>query len=198
MRYLLGIEVARSTTRIVINQHKYALDLIADAGLTASKPSATPIEKTLHLTTHNYDVSLKLNNAADPVLSDGDLYRRLVGMLLYLTMTHPDIAYVVQRLSQFMHNPKKSHLTVALPVIRYVKLHPGQGIFFPDDNSVDLTTFCDSDWAACPFTRLSLNNYYVKLGSTNISWKVKKQHTVSKLSVEAEYRSLEFVVSKLI
>lgn len=97
-----------------------------------------------------------------------------------------------------MHHPKKSHLTAVLRVIRYVKLHPRQRLYFLAVDSIDLTAFCDGDQVACPFICHSLDSYCVKLGSTLISCRVKKQHTISKSYAEAEYRSLGFVVSELI
>lgn len=88
----LGIKVTRFAVDIVINQRKYALDLTADVGLTAARPCVSSMEQDLHLTAHEYDVRLKLN------IRDGELYRRLVGRLLYLSMPRPDISYRVQRL----------------------------------------------------------------------------------------------------
>lgn len=120
------------------------MDIISDAGLPGSKPCHTPMEHNLSLTTLEFDQVFQFNWDEEP-LEDGDVYRRLIGCLLYLTMSRPDISYFVQRLSQFMQRPKKSHMDAALWVIRYVKGCPGQGILFPAPNKIDITAFCDSD-----------------------------------------------------
>ncbi|XP_019261093.1 PREDICTED: uncharacterized protein LOC109239042 [Nicotiana attenuata] len=106
LRFFLGIEFARSKAGILMNQRKYALDLIADSRLGGAKPASTPLKDATSA------------GVKDNVLPDPEPYQRLVGRLLYLTMTRPDIAYVVQALSQFMHKPKRSHMDVALRVIR--------------------------------------------------------------------------------
>ena len=83
----------------------------------------------------------------DRLLSDPSVYQKLVGKLLYLTITRPDIAFATQLLSQFMHYPKTSHINAATRVVKYVKHAPGLGIFMSADSGNQLTAFCDVDWA---------------------------------------------------
>ena len=87
-RYFLGIEIARSSTGNFLNQRKYILDILADAGLTAAKPAKFPMAK-----------GLKLSAETGVLLEDPEFYRKIFGRLLYLTLTRPDISYVVQHLS---------------------------------------------------------------------------------------------------
>uniref|UniRef100_A0A3Q7I177 Reverse transcriptase Ty1/copia-type domain-containing protein n=1 Tax=Solanum lycopersicum TaxID=4081 RepID=A0A3Q7I177_SOLLC len=111
-------------------------------------------------------------------------------------MTRIDIAYVVQVLSQFMHNPKQSHMNAALRVVKYIKNAPGLGLLMPSDSSGKFAAYCDSDWGGCLQTRRSVTGYLVKFGNAIVSWKSKKQETVARSSAEAEFRSMASVVAE--
>ncbi|KAJ8765618.1 hypothetical protein K2173_014740 [Erythroxylum novogranatense] len=196
LRYFLGIEISRSNEGIVLNQRKYALELIQDLGLSGAKPAFTPLEQNLKLTTADFDDSLQLK-FDDEILTDAAVYQRLIEKLLYLTHTRPDITYSVQHLSQFMQKPKKSHYDAALRVVRYVKKNPGQGILLSSSGNPRLIAYCDSDWASCLVSRKSVTGFCVKFGNSLISWKSKKQSTISRSSAEAEYRSMASTVAEL-
>uniref|UniRef100_A0A3Q7H9F9 Reverse transcriptase Ty1/copia-type domain-containing protein n=1 Tax=Solanum lycopersicum TaxID=4081 RepID=A0A3Q7H9F9_SOLLC len=133
----------------------------------------------------------------DILLVDPTQYQRLVGKLLYLTMTRVDIAYVVQVLSQFMHSPKQSHMNAALRVVKYIKNAPGLGLLMPSDSSGKFVAYCDSTWGSCLQTRRSVTGYLVKFGNAIVSWKSKKQETVARSSAEAEFRSMASVVAEV-
>ncbi|KAL8156529.1 hypothetical protein AgCh_001574 [Apium graveolens] len=180
LKYFLGIEVARFSAGIYLHQSKYTLDILKDSGLLAVKPSKIPIEQN-----HNL-----LDNVS-PLLHDSSAssYRRIVGRLLYLTVTRSDICYSVQVLSQFIATPRSDHLRAAHKVVRYLKNALVQGILMSSHNSMSLSAYCDSDWAGDKTSRHSLTGYCVKFGNFLISWKWKKQQTISRSSAEAEYRT---------
>lgn len=94
-------------------------------------------------------------------------------------------------------NNRDEHYEAAIRVLRYLKAHPGQGIFLRMDSDLQLYAYCDSDWAGCPITRCSVTGYFIMLGSSPISWKTKKQATVSRSSAEAAYRSMAFTCAEL-
>lgn len=131
-------------------------------------------------------------------MEDITSYRELIGRLLYLTITRPDITFAVHRLSQFLSAPTDVHLKAAYHVMRYLKSNPGQGLFYAADTGLCLNAFSDADWATCPDTRRSVTGFCVYLGSSLISWKSKKQCTVSRSSTEAEYRSMALTTCELI
>ncbi|GJT81636.1 RmlC-like cupins superfamily protein [Tanacetum coccineum] len=179
LHYYLGIEFLKNTNGIVMTQRKYALDLIEYANLQNEKPAKTPL-----------DLRIKLTYTEGEPLQDPSYYRTLVGKLIYLTISRPDLAFVAHLLSQFTQNPHTSHLQALHRVIRYIKLSPGQGLFLPRHNPAIPHAYCDSDWANCPNSRRSITGFGIFLGNTLISWHSKKQPVVSRSSTEAEYRAL--------
>ncbi|GJR21352.1 uncharacterized mitochondrial protein-like protein [Tanacetum coccineum] len=179
LNYYLGIEILRNSTGLIMTQWKYTLKLLQSAGLLNVKPSSIP-----------FDPIIKLNHDDGEPLDDPSQYRTLVGKLIYLTITRPDISYAAQNLSQFIQAPRTPHLKALIKVLRYLKACPGQGLIFQTNTSLKLKVFCDSDWASCSFSRRSVTGYCIFLWPCLISWKSKKQTVVSRSSTEAEYRAL--------
>jgi hypothetical protein len=113
LKYFLGIEIAHSIKDLFIFQRKYTLDLLKETGKLGSKPATTPI-----------DSNCKLNIEEDEPLKDVTQYQRLVGKLIYLTITRSDISFVVNQVSKFIQAPRKPHLDAIDRILRYLKGHP--------------------------------------------------------------------------
>jgi len=186
LRYFLGIEVTRSKHGIYLSQRKYVMDLLKDSSMHNSRPVYLPMDPNTSLT---QDGSL---------LPDPASYRRLVGKLIYLTVTRPDITYTVHLLSQFMQSPTQQHYHIALRVLRYLKQAPGQGLLLSSRSVSSLTAYCDSDWGKCSDSRKSVTGFCVMLGESLISWRSKKQSVVARSTAEAEYRAIATVTCEII
>nr|XP_016450036.1 PREDICTED: uncharacterized mitochondrial protein AtMg00810-like [Nicotiana tabacum] len=121
LKYFLGIEFARSKEGINMHQRKYALELISEVGLTAAKPAETSIDTNIKLTSTQYDkeINTKSQVEEDPLV-DQATYQRLIGKLLYLTVTRPDISFGVQTLRQFLQQPKQSYMIATLRIVRFL------------------------------------------------------------------------------
>ncbi|KAD4384488.1 hypothetical protein E3N88_24656 [Mikania micrantha] len=182
LKYFLGIEVIAYDNGLCLSQRKYCLDLLAEYGMTGCKPVNNPMEAN-HVITG-------LCNKHDSVLTNITGYQKLVGKLIHLSHTRPDISYSVHFLSQYMHCPKDSHLRVAMRLLRYLKKSHSKGILFSKGSSFELKSYADSDWAKCTESRKSVTGFCVFLGSSLVSWKSKKQPTISRSTAEAEYRSM--------
>lgn len=173
LKYFLGLKVLRSREGIVLNQRKYALELIEDVGLGGAKVVSTPLEQNLKLITTEFDKALQ-QSSNDFLVKDKAIYQRLIGLLLYLIDTRLDISYDVQHLSQFMQQLKSSHLDAALRVVRYVKKDPGQGLLFKASGDVQMLAYCNFDWATCAMSRKSVIGFCIKIRELLVSWKSKK------------------------
>ncbi|KAJ0837837.1 putative RNA-directed DNA polymerase [Helianthus annuus] len=190
LKYFLGIEVFRNKQGVCLSQRKFCMDLLAEFGLSGCKPVSTPIEQ--HYTVMNFC------KKDESVLSNITNFQKLIGKLIYLSHTRPDISYVVQFLSQFMHKPTNSHLQIALRLLRYLKGAPGKGILLSKGTSFNISAYADSDWGKCLDSRRSVTGFCVYLGNSLVSWKSKKQGTVSRSSVEAEYRAMCAATSEVL
>jgi hypothetical protein len=187
LKYFLGIEVARSKAGISLSQRKYILDLLAETGMLDCKPVATPIEM-------NHKLGIYPNQSQ----TDKGRYQRLVGRLIYLSHTRPDIAYAVSVVSQFMHSPSKEHMEAVGRILRYLKTTPGKGLLFAKESELVVVGYTDADWAGDQTDRRSTSGYFTFVGGNLVTWRSKKQKVVARSSAEAEYRGMAHGVCELL
>ena len=131
-------------------------------------------------------------------MSNPSLYRRLIGSLVYLTVTCLDISYVVHQVSQYLSTPRSTHYAVILCILRYLKGTLFHGLFYSAQSPLVLYAFFDTDWAGDPTDCRSTTGYCFLLGYSLISWQSKKQTHMARSSTEAEYRALADTTSELI
>lgn len=103
--------------------------------------------------------NIQLSKDDGMLLADPSSYRRLIGRLIYLTITRPNFSYSIQLLSQFMNKSRQPHLEAIQRVLRYFKSAPSQGVFFSAKSNLHLKAFTDSDWTGCLDTRRFVTEY---------------------------------------
>ena len=186
LRYFLGMEIARSRQGISVSQRKYTLDLLEETGMLGCKASSIPVELG------NKDRIFK----GEPV--DRTKYQQLVGKLIYLSHTRPDIAFAVSLVSQYMHNPCQGHLDAVYRILKYLKQAPGKGLLFKKSGDRRIEAFTDADWAGSVDDRKSTSGYCTQVWGNLVTWRSKKQNVVARSSAEAEYRAMAHGVCEVI
>lgn len=176
MSYFLGLEISQSSRGIFINQRKYALDILQKFGMCDSNSVLNPIVPGSKLVKD--DVGIKV---------DKTYYKQIVGSLMYLTATRPDMIFVVSLISRFIENPTQLHLQAAKRVLRYLKGTTDFGIFYRKGGDDELIGYSDSDYAGDLEDRKSTSGYVFLLSSGAVSWSSKKQPVVSLSTTEAEF-----------
>jgi hypothetical protein len=178
LRYFLGIEVSRSSKGIYLSQRKYILDLLSETGMLGCRPALTPIDQ-------NHRLSSESGQSVDRAQ-----YQRLVGRLIYLSHTRPDIAFAVSVVSQFMHDPRTHHMDAVVRIIRYLKGNPGRGLLYKSNGNLQVECYTDADWAGSLDDRRSTSGYCTFVGGNLVTWRSKKQNVVARSTAEAEFRSM--------
>ncbi|KAJ0589103.1 putative RNA-directed DNA polymerase [Helianthus annuus] len=176
MKRFLGLEVNQTEVGIFLAQEAYAKALLRRFGMHNCNYEETPM---------NTSEKLTLEDGTEQV--NGEYFRSLVGGLIYLTHSRPDLAYAVSTISRFMQKPSKVHMGAARRVLKYVAKTASYGIWYNKIQELKLVGYSDSDWAACIDDRKSVSAYVFHLGGAAIAWSSKKQASVALSSTEAEY-----------
>ncbi|GJT72928.1 putative ribonuclease H-like domain-containing protein [Tanacetum coccineum] len=176
LTFFLGLQVKQNKEGIFISQDKYVAEILKKFDLVNVKAAITPMETKLPLT--------KDEEAFDV---DVHLYRSMIGSLMYLTASRPDIMYAVCVCSRFQVTPKTSHLNAVKRIFKYLKGKPNLGLWYPRESPLDLEAFSDSDYGGSNLDRKSTTGGCQFLGQRLISWQCKKQTIVATSTTEAEY-----------
>ncbi|KAM1079359.1 hypothetical protein ACFX2B_013929 [Malus domestica] len=162
LKYFLSIEMATSSRGLFLNQRKDVVDLLDEAHMLECKPAHNPLISKLQL------------DAKGEPLSNHGVYQRMVGKLINLTITRPDIAYPVSLVSQFMHSPTSVHWEIVKRILRYLKGSVGRGILMNKSGSNHIMAYTDADWAGNALDRKSTTCFYTFVGGNLVTWKSKK------------------------
>ena len=176
LTFFLGLQVQQRTDGIFISQDKYVADVLKKFGFQDVKSASTPMETQKPL----------LPDDGSPKV-DLKLYRSMIGSLMYLTASRPDIMFSVCVCARFQVTPNTSHMNAVKRIFRYLKGHPKLGLWYSKDSPFDLVAYTDSDYAGASLDRKSTTGGCQFLGSRLISWQCKKQTIVANSTTEAEY-----------
>ena len=187
LSYFLGLEVTLSSNGYYLSQAKYVSDLLSKAGITNNKIVSTPLEYNAKLTPLD----------GEPI-SDATRYRQLVGSLIYLTVTCPNISHAVDMVSKFMDAPHSVQYAAVLRILQYVKGTLYHGLHYFSRSSLKLHAYSNANWAGDPTDRCSIIGFCFLLGTSLVSWHSKKQDMVSRSSTKAKYHALTDTTCKLV
>ncbi|KAJ9565815.1 hypothetical protein OSB04_001781 [Centaurea solstitialis] len=176
LTFFLGLQVKQKSDGIFINQSKYVASMLQKFGMSDAKPASTPMETHKHLTADVEGEEVDVHN-----------YRSMIGSLMYLIASRPDIMFVVCVCARYQVRPKESHLHAIKRIFKYLKGQPRLGLWYPNDSSFDLVAYTDSDYGGANLDRKSTSGGCQFLGARLVSWQCKKQTTLSQSTTEAEY-----------
>ncbi|GJW11633.1 retrovirus-related pol polyprotein from transposon TNT 1-94 [Tanacetum coccineum] len=177
--FFLGLQISQSPRGIFINQSKYALESLKKYGFESCDPVDTPmVEKS------------KLDEDKEGKAVDPSHYRGMIGTLLYLTASRPDLQFAICMCARYQARPTEKHLNAVKRIFRYLKGTVHRGLWYPKDSSIALTAFADADHADCQDTRRITSGSIQLLGDRLVSWSSKRQKSAAISSTEAEYIAL--------
>ncbi|XP_050908121.1 uncharacterized mitochondrial protein AtMg00810 [Lathyrus oleraceus] len=187
MRYFLGVEVTQNSNGIFICQRKYVNEVLEMFGLQNCSSVTNPIVP-----------GCKLTKDAGGLKVDATTYKQMVGSLMYLTATRPDLVYVVSLVARFLEAPTTMHQQTMKRVLRYLRGTTELGLCYKREGEENLVAFCDSDYAGDLEDRKSTSGYVFKMSNGLVAWSSKKQSVVSLSTTEAEFISVAACVAQSI
>ena len=187
LTFFLGFQVKQLREGTFISQEKYTKDLLKRFKMNECKTIDTPMPSNGHL---------DLDEGGNPI--DKTLYRSMIGSLLYLTASRPDIMFSVCMCARFQANPMESHLIAIKRILRYLKHTPSIGLWYPKGANFELCGYSDSDYVGCKIDRKSTSEGCHLLGRSLVSWTSKKQNSVALSTAEAEYIAAEACCAQIL
>ena len=187
LTYFLGLQIKQMDDGIFVTQSTYAKNLIKRFAMVTCKTARTPMSTTT-----------KLSRDEDGRKVDEKLYRAMIGSLLYLTASRPDLCLSVGICARYQVSPKESHMNAVKRVIKYVKGTLNFGLHYTFETNLNLAGYCDADWTGCVDDRRSTSGGCFFLGNNMVSWHSKKQNCVSLSTAEAEYIALGSCCTQLL
>ncbi|CAH9110852.1 unnamed protein product [Cuscuta epithymum] len=187
LTYFLGLQIKQTKEGTFVSQAKYAKELVKKFNLQDGRNFETPMS-----------TSIKIDKDEDGKPSDEKVYRGMIGSLLYLTASRPDIMYAVCVCARYQSCPKESHLVAIKRIIRYVKSTTNLGLWYPKGSNFSLVGYSDADYAGCTVDRKSTSGTCQFLGHSLVSWSSKKQNSVAISTAEAEYVALGSCVAQIL
>ena len=178
LKYFLGLQIKQTQEGIFINQSKYCKELIKRFGMDSAKHMSTPMSTSCYLDKDESGQSIDIKQ-----------YRGMIGSLLYLSASRPDIMFSVCMCARFQSNPKQSHLSAVKRIMRYLLGTINLGLWYPKNSTCNLIGYSDSDFAGSKTDRKSTSGTCQFIGSALVSWHSKKQNSVALSTAEAEYIS---------
>ena len=178
LHYFLSLQVLQTNEGIFLSQSKYACDLLRRFHMDNCKPTPSPFQS-----------GVKLSTTCTSPEVDATLYCQLVGSLLYLTHTRPDLSFVVGLVARYMQTPHESHWKAAKRILRYVRGTVQFGIHYSSGGTPLLVGFTYSNWLGDPDDRKSIEGYVFNLGSRLVTWACNKQQAIALSSKKEEYRA---------
>ena len=187
LKFFLGIQIKQCNDGIYIHQSKYIKELLKKFKMVDCKPMCTPMHPTCIL--GKDEIGKKV---------DQKMYRGMIGSLLYLTASRPDIMFSVCLCARFQSDPRESHLTAVKRIFRYLQGTTNLGLLYKKSKDYKLVGFCDADFAGDRIERKSTSGGCQFLGANLVSWSSKRQSTIALSTAEAEYISAASCSSQLL
>ena len=176
LNFFLGLQIKQLSDGIFVNQAKYAKELVKKFGIDESKAAPTPMATNTYLDADEAGKSVKITQ-----------YRAMIGSLLYLTASRPDIMFAVCLCARFQANPKESHMKALKRILKYVKGTQKLGLWYGRQSELNLVGYTDADFAGNRIDRKSTSGICQFLGGSLVSWANRKQTSVALSTTEAEY-----------
>ena len=178
LTFFLGLQIKQLENGIFVHQGKYCKELLKRFEMENSKEASTPMASSCYLDRDEKGKTIEVTK-----------YRGMIGSLLYLTSSRPDIMFSVCMCARYQASPRESHLSAVKRILKYLKGTTHMGLWYPEDSTISLVGYSDSDFAGCKLDRKSTSGTCHLLGSSLVSWHSKKQTSVALSTAEAEYIS---------